>query len=269
MEHIQDQLELNALFEDAPPMGSTKVAVVIGRFNPPTIGHYKLIGEAVKGIKNLNQKHKGLNLDISPVILIVGSDEKHAQMMHDLQNGTDKAKKTALEKVIKAPLPPSDIIYTMKNSGKLNIIPDKHYFASSGVPQGLNAIREAGLEPIAIIMGGDRGAKEDGSKSDYMRILDNYFKDDNGEPIEHYEIVVARAEDTNTKKDEKAKFIDDVLTKAKTTKSSIADTDASGSMARRAVQLGYAEEFAKIVGLEDKPALAKKIFNKIALALKE
>ena len=37
----------------------------------------------------------------------------------------------------------------------------------------------------------------------------------------------------------------------------------SGSLARRAVELGYEDVFAEIVGLEDKPALAKKMFDKI------
>lgn len=267
MDNLQEQLELNILFEDVAPMGNTKVAVIIGRFNPPTIGHYKLIGEAVKGIKSLNEKNPNLNLSITPVILIVGSDEKHKKMMSDLQSADEKVKKEAMEKVVKAPLSPSDIIFTMKNSGKLNLLSDKNYFVSSSVPQGLSNIREAGFEPVAVVSGGDRGAKSDGAKSDYIRILDNYFKDNDGKSIEHYEIIVKRAEDPNTKKDEKAKFIDSVLTKAKETSSSISDTDASGSMARRAVELGYEEEFAKIVGLTDKPALSKKIFNKIKTAL--
>lgn len=43
----------------------------------------------------------------------------------------------------------------------------------------------------------------------------------------------------------------------------------SGSIARRAVELGYEPEFAKIVGLEKKPALAKKMFDKIKSAISE
>ena len=47
-----DNNELD-LFENTALVGTTKVAVIIGRFNPPTIGHYKLIGEAIKDRKSV------------------------------------------------------------------------------------------------------------------------------------------------------------------------------------------------------------------------
>lgn len=261
-----DNNELD-LFENTALVGTTKVAVIIGRFNPPTIGHYKLIGEAIKSIKTLNAT-KNLDLDISPVVLIIGDDTKHKQLLTDLESADESAKAEALTRLMKSPLSPSDIIYTMQNSEKLQIVKKNFYFSSASLPQGLSKIRAAGLEPIAIISGGDRAKKSGEAKSDYMRILDNYFKDNDGNNIKHYEIIINRAEDTTTSKDQKAKFINQVLDKAKVSKSSIADTDASGSMARRAVELGYEEEFAKITGLENKPALAKKIFNKISKSLK-
>ena len=53
-------------------------------------------------------------------------------------------------------------------------------------------------------------------------------------------------------------------------KGSVLDvSEVSGSMARRAVELGYADEFAQIVGLENKPRLAQLMFNKIKSSIGE
>ena len=41
----------------------------------------------------------------------------------------------------------------------------------------------------------------------------------------------------------------------------------SGSMARAAVEAGYVDVFAKIVGLENKPKLAQTLIDKIKTAM--
>jgi hypothetical protein len=244
-------------------MGSKKVAVVIGRFNPPTIGHYKLIGQAVKELKS-NPKFKGL--EIAPVVIVIGDNDKHKKLFSDLKSGDEKLKKVALKELMRNPLSPADRISIMQHSGKLGIIPSNHYFSAANPVLALNKLRDSGLEPIAIISGSDRGG-DGGKQSDYLRILNQYFLDDAGGPIKHLEIVIQRQGEGP--KGDKEKFVNDILSASKSgQKKDIGDTEASGSMARRAVELGYEPEFAKIVGLEDKPALAKKVFNKIAGAIK-
>lgn len=233
---IQEQLEMNALFEDVAPMASKKIAVVIGRFNPPTKGHYAVINSVIKFI----DKNKKLGLEAGPAVVVIGGGK------------TDADKK-------RNPLSVEERLTFMKGSGKAN---RAVFFTASNAFAAFSMLREKGYEPIAIAAGSDR-------VDDYIKILDKYFLTDDKQPIKHYKINLQRDEDAvETNKDEKRIAMDNILSKAKGGKS--IDTDlVSGSLARRAVELGYEPEFAKIVGLEDKPVLAKKMFDKIAAALKE
>lgn len=232
MNDIQNQ-ELNALFEDLAPMATKKVAVVTGRFNPPTKGHYAVIDQVKKFIR----QNKSLGLEAGPAVVIIGGSKSDA----------DKKRN---------PLSAEEREVFMKASGKAN---GCTFFIAPNAFAAFALLREKGYEPIAFACGQDR-------MKDYMTLLDKHFTD-NGKPIKHYGIELTRDEDAiETKKDAKSAAIENTLEKLKKS-GSIAIDEVSGSIARRAVELGFEPEFAKIVGLEDKPVLAKKMFDKIKAAL--
>jgi len=210
--------------KELPPVGSKKVAVVIGRFNPPTKGHYAVVDQVKKFIR----KNPALGLEAAPAVVIIGGSKSDADKQRN-------------------PLSAHDRQIFMKASGLANGV---NFSTAPNAFAAFAQLREAGYEPIAVAAGEDRA-------EDYLRILNGYFKD--GEkPIKHYKITLARTGEDG----------DGVLKKMK--KSGDVDVSAvSGSIARRAVELGYLPEFTKIVGLEHKPALAKKLFDKIAAAIKE
>ena len=233
---IDQQLEINALFEDNPPMGSKRAAVVIGRFNPPTKGHYRVINQVKKFIKD-NPK---LGLESNPVVVIIDGE------------------KTRENKQVN-PLTVEERILFMSSSGQVNGV---KFLTATNAFTALLEARRNGFEPIAIAAGSDR-------IDSYMRILDDNFKTDSSQPIKHVAIKLHRDESSVlTDKAEKKKEIDSTL-KSSADGSEIMIDQISGSLARRAVELGYEEEFAKIVGLEDKPLLAKKMFSKIKKAISE
>lgn len=232
----QTELEVSTLLEDLSPMGSKKVAVIIGRFSPPTRGHYAVIDHVKKFIRT----NKNLGLEAAPAVVIIGGSK------------SDNDKK-------RNPLSVADRELFMKNSGHTAGV---QFFTATNAFGALAMLREKGLEPVAIAAGSDR-------IDDYMRILDKHFLTDDGKPIKHHKIKLDRDEDAvETNKEAKQAAMDSALNGLK--KDGTIDTDmVSGSLARRAVELGYLPEFTKIVGLENKPALAKKMFDKIATALKE
>jgi hypothetical protein len=220
-----------ALNEDLAPMGSKKVAVVIGRFNPPTRGHYKVIDEVKKFIR----ANKGLGLEATPFVVIIGGSK------------TDADKK-------RNPLTVDERLVFMRGSGNANGV---SFYTAPNAFKAFETLREKGFEPIAVAAGTDR-------IQDYIRILDEYFKTPDGQPIKHYRVKLDRDESALSGNNQ---GLDDVLAKMK---DADVETDVvSGSLARRAVELGFEPEFAKIVGLENKPDLAKKLYAKIAAAVKE
>lgn len=236
MNDISSQLEMNALFEDLKPMASNKVAVVIGRFNPPTKGHYAVINQVKKFIRD----HKDLGLNVSPVVVVIGGSK------------ADLDKK-------RNPLSVDERMSFMKGSGKANGVT---FRTAVNAFAALADLRDAGMEPVAVAAGTDR-------IDDYIKILDKNFKTPDDQPIKHHKIHLARDEDaTLTKKKDKASAIDSTLDDMKSDGN--IDTDlVSGSLARRAVELGYEKEFADIVDLADKPSLAKKMYDKIKASLGE
>lgn len=217
-------------------MGSKKVAVIIGRFNPPTRGHYAVIDKVKKFIRT----HKKLGLDANPVVVVIGGSK------------SDSDKK-------RNPLSVEDRILFMKSSGHANGV---NFMTATNAFNALAMLRDKGMEPIAIAAGTDR-------IDDYARILDKHFTYPDGKPIHHYKILLDRdAKAIETAKDVKQSAMDKALNALKS--NGDIDTDlVSGSLARRAVELGFEEEFAKIVGLEHNPTLAKRMFEKIKISLSE
>lgn len=232
----QEQIKVSGLFEEMAPMGKKKVAVVIGRFNPPTKGHYAVIDKVKKFIRT----NKNLGLEAQPVVFVIGGGKSDA----------DKKRN---------PLSVDDRILFMTSSSNANGVV---FMSASNAFGALSKLRDEGMEPIAIAAGTDR-------IDDYMKMLDKYFTTPDGSPIKHHKILLDRDEDAiATNKDEKRTAMDSVLKDAKEKGREI-DTDlVSGSLARRAVELGYFEEFAEIVGLKNLN-LARKMFNKIKKAMEE
>jgi len=233
---INTELDFNALFENLAPMGVKKVAVVIGRFNPPTIGHYAVINEVKKFIR----KHPKLGLEINPVVVVIGGSKSDA----------DKKRN---------PLTVDERILFIRSSGQadgVNILSAKNAF------EAFSMVRSIGLEPVAIAAGTDR-------IDDYIRILDKHFTSDDGKAIKHHKIHLERDESAIEKdEDYKKASMDKTLQAAK--EGNDIETDiVSGSLARRAVELGYEPEFAQIVGLSHNHVLAKKMFDKIKSAISE
>ena len=228
-----DHNEEDTLLEYLPEMQERNAVVMIGRMNPPSSGHYKVMNK----MKLFIREHPELKL--TPIIVVVAG------------------KKSSLDKT-KNPLTPEERIKFMESSGHCNGF--KFFIATNG-RQALGLIRDNGYEPKVIAAGSDR-------VEGYLKNLDKDFLTPDGEPIEHLVVPGLDRIDAAvaTKKDEKAKALDDTLSKMKDGED-VSDDEVSGSLAREAAKLGYFEEFADIVGLKHKHTLARMMYNKIRKAL--
>lgn len=150
------------------------------------------------------------------------------------------------ENKAKNPLTPEERIKFMEASGNANGV---KFLVADNAFAGFEAVRKLGFEPIAIAAGSDRAAK-------YLDMLDKYFTN-NGEKVKHYIVPGLEREDAD----------DDAEITAASTDTKIDVTKVSGSMARAAVEAGYEDVFADIVGLKSKPKLAKMMFDKIKTAM--
>lgn len=219
------------LLEALPPEQSKRVAFMIGRFQPPTSGHYKIIDKMKEFIRN----NKQLNLEASPVVVIVAGEK----------SSEDKQKN---------PLTASERISFMESSGRANGV---IFLTAKSAFFALGAIRDAGYEPIAIGAGTDRA-------ENYKKMLDKGFTKPDGSPIEH--VAIPGLDRTQaaieTGKEAKKSAIDNAIEKLHAN-GDLADEEVSGSIARRAVELDYFDEFSIITGLEKKPQLAKLMFSKL------
>lgn len=214
-------------------MQKKRAAVMVGRLNPPTAGHYKVLD----AMKNFIRTSKDLNL-AAPVLVIVNG-EKTSQ---------DKSKN---------PLTAEERVKFIEASGKANGV------IVLTAPSGFAAfeeVRKAGYEPIAVAAGSDRA---DG----YLDMLDKYFTDSNGGKIKHVKVAGLERADEEQPKNNSGAMNKALESLKKGEELDVAEV--SGSMARRAVELGYQEEFAKIVGLEHKPKLAALMFKKVQASLGE
>ena len=136
------------LFEETVGQQPKKAVVMVGRMNPPTRGHYKVI--------DLMKQFQRKNKDVTPIVVVVAGKE------------TSKDLK-------KNPLSAEDRIKFMTASGKANGI---KFITSGSAFAAFEDVRKAGYEPYAIAAGSDRGAK-------YLELLDKYFTGPNGEKLEH------------------------------------------------------------------------------------
>jgi cytidyltransferase-like protein len=225
-------MEESLIFEeqDIPPMQKKTATVIIGRFQPPHAGHYKVIQHAWKFTKEK---------DLDALILVIVDGVN-----------TSKDKKTN-------PLTSDERIRYIKNSGKANWVKD--ILVASNAFDALVKVREAGYEPIAIAAGDDRSDK-------YLVMLDKYFLDNDGKPIKHFKVPGLERNKSSTQNDLKKSSIQKAIEKIQSN-GELDVEEASGSLARAAVEHGFFDEFVKIVGLEKNLPAAKQMFNKIKKSL--
>lgn len=135
------------LLEETLPAQSKRAVVMLGRMNPPTVGHYKVIDAMKKFVR--------LNKDVTPFIVVIAGKETSKDLS-------------------KNPLSAEDRIKFITASGKANGI---KVISSSSVFAAFEEIRKLGYEPFAVAAGSDRAKK-------YIELLDKYFTDD-GKKLPH------------------------------------------------------------------------------------
>lgn len=220
------------LYEEdtGPGFQSKKVAVAVGRFNPPTRGHYKVIN----AMKAFIRDNPHLGLEASPVVVIVAGSK------------SDQDKK-------RNPLSGEERKIFMEASGNANGV---KFLIAPNAFAAFAKVREAGMEPIAVAAGEDRAPE-------YSRILDKHFN--NGDiPVKHHIISLDR--DFDTEHAEGEEYFNKVIDMINDG-DQVDDSQISGSLARHAVRDGEQKAFAYITGLEKKPKLALMMFKKIKEAL--
>lgn len=223
MTEILTEAEAEALGEQPK-----RAVVAVGRYQPPTIGHYKTI-DAMKAFIRTNKK---LNLEPTPVVVIVAGEK----------TGGDKNRN---------PLTAEERRTYMESSGNANGV--KFLVANSAFAAFL-AVREAGYEPIAIAAGSDRQAN-------YLRILDKSFNGANGKKITHY-AVPGLERDVDSEHDDGPDAYARIIAEINDNKSVPVEM-ISGSLARFAAKHDEEKAFAYITGLTKKPKLAITMAKKI------
>ena len=222
------------LFEFAVGPQKLRAAVMVGRLNPPTAGHYK----CMNAMKAFIRDNPDLKLHTPIVVIIDGK-----------KSGLDKTKN---------PLSAEERVKFIEASGKANGV--KILVAPSGF-EAFVEVRKNGFEPIAVAAGSDRA-------DNYLDLLNKYFVNADGEQVKHVKVDGLDRENQEGKGAELSTAMEQALKDLK--KGSELDvSEVSGSMARRAVELGYTDEFAAIVGLENKPKLAQLMFNKIRVSMED
>jgi hypothetical protein len=218
--------EVLMLVEETVGEQKKRAAVVVGRFQPPTIGHYSVFDTVKKFIR----KNADLKLDAVPIVVVIAGE------------------KTSKDKT-RNPLTASERISFMKASGKADGI---RFIEAKSAFDAFEAVRASGFEPIAVASGSDRGGN-------YLKMLDTYFKSRDGSAIKHHSIVVSRLSE-GTEKTKNEEELDNILAHMG---EDIPVSMVSASLARRAVAKNAFKEFAIIVGLTHNENLATKLFNKI------
>jgi len=221
------------IFEGTVGMQKVRAAVMVGRMNPPTAGHYKVIDT----MKTFIRKNPDLKLSATPIVVIVDG-EKTSQ---------DKSKN---------PLTAEERVKFMSGSGKAN---GCLFVIAPSAFAAFEAVRKSGFEPIAIAAGSDRIDR-------YMELLNKYFTTPSGDKITHVAIPGLEREGQDGGSEEVSTAMEKALDKLKGG-NDLDVSEVSGSMARRAAELEYEDEFAQIVGLGNKPRLAKLMFDKVKASL--
>ena len=118
---------------------SKRAAVMVGRMNPPTRGHYKVMD----AMKAFIRDKKKLNLEATPIVVIVAGEK----------TGADKSKN---------PLTADERKSFLESSGRANGV---KFIVAPSAFAAFEEVRKAGFEPIAIAAGSDRAPG-------YLKMLD-------------------------------------------------------------------------------------------------
>jgi hypothetical protein len=198
---------------------------------PPTRGHYKVMGAMKKFIRDNPQ----LGLVSHPIVVVVAGE------------------KTSLDKV-KNPLSADERIAYMTASGQANGV---KFLTAKSAFDAYMAVRRAGFEPLVIAAGSDRAPE-------YLRLLNSAFKERDGTAIEHRVVPGLGRDQDDDQEDGDEAF--DMIIRMLNDGEEVNDKQVSGSLARYAARKGEAKAFAYVVGMEGKPKLAKKLQDKIVAA---
>lgn len=210
-----------------------KVAVTLGRFQPPTVGHYAVIDKMKKFILD----NEELKLDAIPVVIVI------------------EGKKTSEDKSVN-PLTAAERIAYMKASGKADGV---KFFKARSAFDAFKLVQQNEMEPIAVAAGSDRA-------ENYLEMLDKYFKDENGKSVDHFKIDLKRSTPVDAVNYDKNAQLEDIL---KYMDEDIPIEMVSASLARLAVTENEFKKFQIITGLTNKPKLAQSLFDKLARSMKD
>lgn len=146
-----------------PPKQDKTAVIVVGRFQPPTLGHATLINAAKKAWRD--GKYDAV------IVFIVAGKE----------TGKDKKRN---------PLSGESRQYYLEHSSYSKGL---RFAVVGSAFDAFIKCRELGFEPMAVVGGKFvEGEKEENRAEGYKNLLDKYFKDENDEPIEHKAIVLER-----------------------------------------------------------------------------
>lgn len=198
-----------------PPKQEKSAVIVVGRFQPPTLGHSKLINEAKKAWREGKY-------DTIIVFIVEGKE-------------TSKDKK-------QNPLSGKSRAYYLKHS---KFSKGLQFAVVGSAFDAFIRCRELGFEPMCVVGGKFvKGETEENRAEGYKKLLDKYFKDENGDEIDHKAITLER--------NQHSEGIDGI----------------SGSTVRAAVLADRFEDFCDMVGLETEK-LERKMFDELKKALTE
>jgi hypothetical protein len=205
-----------------------KAVVMVGRMNPPTRGHYKVI-DAMKSFIRQNPK---LNLDAKPIVVVI--------------EGAKSSKNKD-----KNPLTAEQRIAYMQASGHANGVT---FLTAPSAVDAFEEVRRAGFETAVIAAGSDRA-------KNYMKMLEKYFTAKDGSTIKR-QVVPGLDRDMDDEQDDGPEAMDRLLDAAEEG-DSIPLSLVSGTLARRAAFQDKKKAFSYIVGLDKKPRLAVQMMTAI------
>jgi len=120
-------------------------AVIIGRFNPPTVGHYNLVNKVKSYIVKKRHEH-----DLDPMVFIIVVAGEKSSLDHSVNP------LTATERI--------SLLAKNENCSGCK------FLICTDVKDGFNKMRDAGFEPTLIAGGEDR-------VSGYIEMLTNFNPD--------------------------------------------------------------------------------------------
>lgn len=129
--------------------------IVIGRYQPPHLGHYAIFDMAKEYIAKNGEVFE------YPIVVVIDGEK----------SGKDKSRN---------PLSPEERINIMRGSGHAN---DVKYMIAKDVMEAIEKLKAAGYDPVAVATGSDRG-------DSYVKLLNKYYETDN----ERESLVLTRSE---------------------------------------------------------------------------